>query len=258
MNKQSEKTVVYRSFSDDVVESRNQNYKVPETYQWKREGFKNRILSGALYRVFRAAGVLYCRCFLHMKIKNREILDGCKDTGFFLFANHTQEIGDVFLPAWAVSPRRIYTVASASNLGVPVIGRLLPLLGILPVPETLSQMKQFKEALEQRVEEGCCVVIYPEAHVWPYYTQIRPFPDTSFRFPAELDVPSFCMTVTYQRRRFGKKPGITVYLDGPFWPEKDVHRRIGQKRLKEQIFQRMQERSRMSDYDYIHYVRGSF
>lgn len=256
MSKHTVKTVVYHSFSDDVVKSRNQDYKVSETYQWLRGDRWFKIFSGVLYRIFRLAGIVYCKCFLHISIKNREILKDCGQTGYFLFANHTQEIGDVFLPAWAVSPKRIYTVASTANMGIPVIGKLLPFLGILPVPETIPQMRQFNEALEQRIGQGCCVVIYPEAHVWPYYTKIRPFPDTSFRFPAEAGVPSFCMTTTYQRRRFGKKPRLTVYLDGPFWAEKDVHRRVSQAHLKEAVFSCMQERSKMSDYDYIQYIRG--
>lgn len=250
------KTIVYHSFSDDVVESKNQSYKVSESYQWVREDRWFRIFSRVLYKIFRLAGILYCKCFLHISIKNKEILVRYRQTGFFLFANHTQPVGDVFLPAWAVSPKRIYTVAGTANMGIPIIGKLLPFLGILPVPETFPQMRQFTEALDRRIQEKCCIVIYPEAHVWPYYTQIRSFPDTSFRFPVEADVPVFCMTTTYQRRRFGKKPRITVYLDGPFLPEKDVHRKISQKHLKEAVFRCMQERSRMSDYDYIHYVRG--
>lgn len=249
------KTVVYYSFSDDVVESKNQKYKVPETYRWVRGERWFQILSGVLYKVFELVGILYCKCFLRANIKNREILKQGKQTGYFLFANHTQPLGDVFLPGLAVRPKRIYTVANSANMGIPVIGKLLPFLGILPVPETLPQMKQFWEALDQRIQENSCIVIYPEAHVWPYYTKIRPFLDTSFRFPVDADVPAFCMTTTYQRRRFGKKPGITVYLDGPFWAEKEIHRKISQKHLKESIFQCMQKRSKRSDYEYIHYVR---
>lgn len=239
-----------------MVESRNQNYKVSETYRWVRKEPWFQVLSKMTYWLARLIGAIYCKCFLHISIKNREILKEYRHTGFFLYANHTQEIGDVFLPAWAVRPKRIYTVASTANMGIPVIGKLLPFLGILPVPESASQTRQFLSALDRRIREGCCVVIYPEAHVWPYYTKIRPFPDTSFRFPVEANVPAFCMTLTYQRRRFGKKPKITAYLDGPFLAEQGGHRKAGQKQLKEAIFACMQKRSRMSDYDYIHYVKG--
>ena len=246
------KTIEYYSFSDDVTESKNQNYKVPKSYQWIRQERWFRLCSGVLYKIFKFAGNLYCKCFLHVSIKNKEILKPYEQTGYFLFANHTQPIGDVFIPGLAVSPKRIYTVASPANMGIPVIGKLLPFLGILPVPENLRQMRKFRKAIDRRIQEKSCVVIYPEAHVWPYYTEIRPFSDTSFRFPAETDTLSFCMTTTYQRRRFRKKPKITVCLDGPFLAEKDIHQKISQKHLKESIFGCMQERSRQSNYEYIH------
>lgn len=249
------KNIIVHSYTDDVVESRNQNYKIPESYQWVPGGKLFRVFSGILYRAARALGIIYCKFFLHVNIKNRKVLEEGRDTGFFLFANHTQEMGDVFLPAWAVRPKRIYTVASTANMGIPVIGKLLPAMGMLPLPDSISQMKQFRKAIELRIREKCCVVIYPEAHVWPYYTKIRPFPDTSFRFPLDEDVPSFCMTTTYQKRGNGRKPGITVYLDGPFRPEKSGHRKNNQKLLRDRIYECMQERSKRSDYEYIHYEK---
>ncbi len=36
------------------------------------------------------------------------------------------------------------------------------------------------------------------------------------KYPVELDVPSFALTTTYHRRRFGRKPRTVTYLDGPF------------------------------------------
>ena len=59
------------------------------------------------------------------------------------------------------------------------------------------------DAIKKRIEQKKCVVIYPEAHVWEYYTKIRPFPSTSFKFPVNCDVPAFCMTTTYYKRKFG-------------------------------------------------------
>ena len=71
-----------------------------------------------------------------------------------------------------------------------------------------------------------CVVIYPEAHVWKYYTKIRPYPSTSFKFPVHCNVPAFCMTTTYYKRKLGKKPGIVVYIDGPFMLDNNLTKTI--------------------------------
>ena len=54
-------------------------------------------------------------------------------------------------------------------------------------------------AIDQIVADKKTILIYPEAHIWPYYTKIRPFPSTSFRYPIKFNVPSFSITTTYQK-----------------------------------------------------------
>lgn len=243
----------YQSDTDDFVHSKNREYCLPDDYAWLDERLVRRILAAAVYRAAWIFSFFYVRLFRRIKIKNRRALRQCRKSGCFLYGNHTQPVGDVFTPAYICGRQRIYTVAGQENLGLPVIGRLLPYLGALPVPDTLPQMKQFLEAVHRRIDEKCCVVIYPEAHVWPYYTEIRPFPLTSFRFPVECDAPAFCMTTTYQKKRHGKEPQITVYIDGPFYPDKKLRKKEAQKKLHDEIFSCMQRRSLHSSYEYIRY-----
>ena len=185
----------YSSFTDDFEESANQGFELPQDYKWVRTDALSKLLSGLIYGSAVILGGAYCKFFLHMKIKGRKNLKGVKGD-FFIFGNHTQPVGDVFIPALCVLPKRIYTVVSTANYGIPIIGKILPFLGALPVVSSLHGIKELNRAIEQRLEKGHPIVIYPEAHVWEYYTDIRPFPDTSFRFPARLDKPSFAMTVT--------------------------------------------------------------
>lgn len=250
-----EKIQFYESFSDDVVENSGQDFSLPEAYVWIKNGVAPRLCSGLLYGIARAAGFFYCRFGLHASVKNRRVFRTWKKQGYFLYANHTQPLGDVFLPAFANPAKRVYTIVSPANLGLPVIGRLLPCLGALPVPSGFCQMKRFLQAIAERVRAGNSVVVYPEAHVWPYYTKIRPFPATSFRFPVENRTPAFAMTTTYEKRRWGKKPKLTVYLDGPFWPDETLSKKEQQKKLRDEIFACMERRSRCSTCEYIRYQK---
>ena len=59
-------------------------------------------------------------------------------------------------------------------------------------------MKNFINAIETHLNRKHPITIYPEAHIWPYYTKIRPFRDVSFRYPIQYKKPTFCMTNTYQ------------------------------------------------------------
>lgn len=249
----SSETRYYQSDTDDFVHSKSREYRLPADYVWLDERPQRRILSAAVYQAAWIFSFLYVWLFRRIKIKNRRALRQCGKSGCFLYGNHTQPVGDVFIPGYLCGKKHIYTIAGQENLGLPVIGRLLPYLGALPVPDTLPQMKRFLEAVHRRITEKCCVVIYPEAHVWPYYTEIRPFPLTSFRFPVECDAPAFCMTTTYQKKRHGKKPQITVYIDGPFYPDKKLSKKEARKKLHDEIFSCMQRRSLRSSYEYIRY-----
>ena len=235
----------YKSFTDDFSETANQNFKLPPNYRWLRRDFLSRILSFLIYAAALIFSNVYCRIFLKVRFKNKKVLKESRKTGAFIYGNHTQPVGDVFNPALAVFPKRIYTIVSPANYGIPIIGKILPYLGALPTADTLSGLRKLKNAIEYRLEKGNPIVIYPEAHVWEYYTKIRPFPDTSFSFPVKSGSPVFAMTVTYKKSKFFKKPLMEVYIDGPFFGEKaDLHREVSTA---------MQKRSSQSNFDYIEY-----
>ncbi len=241
----------YSSFTDDFEKSANQNFKLPDDYKWVRTDTVYKFLSGLIYGLAVIFGGAYCKFFLHMKVKGRKNLK-CVKGDFFIYGNHTQPVGDVFIPALCVLPKRIYTVVSTANYGIPVIGKLLPLLGALPIVNSLRGIKELKKAMEQRLKKRCPIVIYPEAHVWEYYTDIRPFSDTSFKFPVKFDKPAFAMTATYRKSKFFKRPIMEVFLDGPFYPSGDT---VKEKtaNLHTKVFSAMQERSKNSSFKYIEY-----
>jgi len=120
----------------------------------------------------------------------------------------------------------------------------------------MEGMRRLKEAIDLRISQKNCVIIYPEAHVWPWYTGIRPYPDTSFAYPTGTNTPCFCMSVTYQKRKYGKRPRTTIYLDGPFYPDCSLCKKEQKKKLHDQIYQCMKKRSQNSTIQYIKYEKG--
>ena len=253
--KNNKNTYYYKNYDEDLVKSKKQDYKLKENYKWIHNNIIYQICSSILYIVAYIGSFFYCKLFLHIKIKNRKILDKYKKQGYFLYGNHTQVIGDVFIPAHVCKNKRIYTIVSQANLGVVGIGRLLPMLGAIPIPNTIKDTKKMWEAVIKRINQKKCVVIYPEAHVWPYYTKIRPFPKTSFKFPVYCDTLSFAMTTTYCKRKFGNKPKIIIYIDGPFIPDSNLGEKAREEKLCKEIYNCMQKRSKNSTYEYIEYKR---
>lgn len=251
------KTVYYTDehndeFSAAVIEPKT----IDETWDYAPEGRWWQAKHFIAYRLIAMPlAYAYCKLALHSTFRNLNVLKEAQGKGCFVYGTHTQEIADAFLPNLALCPRQVYVIVHPNNVSMPVLGRVTPYLGALPLPSNLKAMRNFKDALKKRTEEGCCVLVYPEAHIWPYYTGIRDFPATSMKYPVELQAPSFAMTTTYRRRRFGRKPRTVTYLDGPFYPDESLSPREQARDLRDRIHAAMVMRSRESDCEYIRYVK---
>lgn len=252
MKSELKKTIYYYSYTDDLVTNKGQTSQLPNNYKWLHHNIFYRGFGFIIFVIARFIGVCYCKLCLHVTVKNKQILKNYRKQGIFLYGNHTQAVGDVFVPMLIAYPKRSFTVASAANLGVPVVGKIINFGGIV-IPDTIRQMRYFNQAIIQRINENHPIVIFPEAHVWPYYTKIRPFTDTSFHYPVQNNVPSFCMTTTYQKRKHGNKPKITVYVDGPFLPDETLAKKARQKKLCADIYDCMVDRTKNNTYEYIKY-----
>lgn len=247
-----EKERYFSNYNFDFEQTKNQNYKLPENYKWVNTGIFSKSVSSVLYFLAVGFGVIYCKLFLHVKIIGKEKLKKEKN-GFFIYGNHTQPVGDVFIPALCTFPKRIYTLASPANFGITFIGKILNLLGAIPVSNTVNEIKQLNKTINYRINQKNAIVIYPEAHVWKYYTKIRPFSSASFKFPVKLLKPSYSLTVTYKKQKFFKKPKTEVFIDGPFYP-KGTGVKEKSEFLCKKITSVMKERSLNSNTEYIKYI----
>lgn len=205
--------------------------------------------------VFFPIAILYSKIKFHHKVVNQDVIKGYKKSGYFLYGNHTQDIGDAFMVQRINKAKGKYVIVHPNNVSMPVLGKLTPSLGALPLPDDLAAYKNFISAIETRIKQRKCVVVYPEAHIWPFYTGIRPFVDTSFQYPIKLDVPTFCFTNTYQKRRFSKKPKIVTYVDGPFFPNKELTFKEQRADLRNQVYNCMCKRAENSTVNWIQYIK---
>ena len=208
---------------------------------------QSRLWNKAAWRVYYIIAIplvfLICKCYLGLKFENRKAVRKLpKGTGFFLYGNHTRN-QDAFLPSMAAFPRKAYVIAGPDAVSIRGIRNLVQMLGVIPIPTGVHAMKEFLEAVYQRSGEGQCVAMFPEAHIWPFYTGIRPFPDTSFRYPVKSGLPMIAMVTTYRTRRglfrFCRKPGMTVTLSDPIYPDPELAPKAAQAKLRDQAYEFM-------------------
>lgn len=227
--------------------------KIGKDFPFIRNGFLFRFFKFFVYSVFvRPFAFLYCKIKFKMKLVGAEKLRKEKN-GYFLFGNHTQVPGDGFIPNVVTYPKETHVVVNSDNLALKGTRALMQMLGALPVPTELSGFSGFQSALAEHIKKRRAVVIYPEAHIWPYASVIRPFSAASFSYPVKLGAPSYCFTVTYQKSKRGK-PVITVYVDGPFFGNGEKPKEK-QQNLRDRIFEAMAERAAgKGNYAFVKYL----
>lgn len=256
-----ERVFYYASEEDDPIKTDEQEKKVevglPEGYEFIPKNPFVKLYSAVLFRVFKLFGQYYERGYWQVKIHGREKLKKAKGKGYVMYANHTNPFHDVFGPAIAAD-RRIFTIISPVNLKIPGIGKTLPYIGGLPLGKTKEEKQAFNDAVDKRLAQKNCLVIYPEAHVWPYATKIRKFPagDKSFKYAARNNLPIFTMTTTYHKRKDKKRgdlPRMDIYIDGPFWPDSAKSEDENRAKLAKKAYDSMVKYSKKNSYEYFQY-----
>ena len=254
-----EQTVYYYKdeLNDEFSSAKITPKHIGDDYKYIRSSFFDKIARFFWYRlIFTPAAKFYSTFIARQKIVNKRLLKKFKFTGYFLYGNHTHDLGDALTPHFTNFPKHNYVIVHANNVSMPFLGKLTPYLGALPLPDTKEAYKNFISAIKKRIKEKKCVIIYPEAHIWPYYTKIRPFGDVSFTYPQKLEVPVFCFTNTYHKRRFSKKPKVITYVDGPFYPNTDLSPKEQRKHLRDQVYECMCERAKTSTYEFVRYEKA--
>lgn len=198
---------------------------------------------------------LYLKVKYNHKIVGKEKIKEVKGQGFFLYGNHTNAVADPLIPTMICRPVSVYVVVHPNNVSMPILGRLIPTLGGLPLPDDKEAIANFNNAIDIHIKKRRCVTIYPEAHIWPYYTKIRNFKDNSFRYPAKLKTPVFCFTNTYQKRKNKKIPQIVTYVDGPFYCDESVSQKEARVMLHKQVITSMKKYCEYSNVEMIKYVK---
>lgn len=260
---ENERIFYYENEEDDPIETKEQENKIevglPKDYQFIPKNPFTRLYGSILYRGFKLFGQYYERGYWQARFHGREKLKKARGKGYVIYANHTNPFHDVFGPAIAAD-RRIFTIINPVNLLVPGIGKYLPLIGGLPLGKSKEEKAAFNEAVDKRLAQKNCLVIYPEAHVWPFATKIRKFPagDRSFKYAVRNNLPIFTMTTTYHRRKDKKRgdlPRMDIYIDGPFFPDPKKSEDENRAMLAREAYDSMQKMSKHNSYEYFKYIK---
>lgn len=227
---------------DDFASNQIEKKDLPENFRYIRRSPLYRIGAFIAYRLIATPFVfLYVKVKFHHRVRNRKVLKQAKGQGYFLYGNHTNGDLDAFVPSLLSFPKKAYIIADPDATSVPGLRTVVMMMGALPLPTGPALFGPFRKAIAERISEGSAVMIYPEAHIWPYYTDVRDFDPTSFMYAYMNNSPVFCFTNIYAKRRFSSRPKVTTYVDGPFMPDLTLNRKQNVAMLKEQVYGAMRK-----------------
>ena len=207
----------------------------------------------AYHLIARPITYLYIKIAFHQKYVNRKVLRSIGKKGCFFFGNHTLEAGDAFIPNH-IMLRKNYIVAGPDATSIKGLGTIVKMLGAIPIPSTIRGSRKYMEAVAELVGKGKTVTIYPEAHIWPYYTKIRPFKADSFTLPVASDAPSFSFTNVFLKSKnpLRRRPVVKTYINGPFYPNASLPKKERIVDLRDRIYDSMKKEAEKQEQYVTH------
>lgn len=254
-----EKIIYYKDeLNDEFSTAKITPRKIDENYKYIHKNIIWNITAFFLQNILSVPiKFLYAKIKFKIKYVGKEKLKPYKKQGYFIYGNHTQVFADTFITSNTNYPKKNFFIVNPENVSMKYLGNVVEMLGAIPIPGNKEAMKNFLEVIEKRIKDRNSITIFPEAHIWPYYTKIRPFKTVSFKYPVQLNVPAFSVTNTYQS--YGKnndKVRIVTYIDGPFFSDDECKTmKEKQQNLRDKIYEKMVERSYNSNIEMIKYVK---
>lgn len=230
---------------------------IPEGFKYKHTSKWYWFFSNLLYYGV-AKWIIGFYVYSHgIRCKNKAVLKKLNGKGAFIYSNHVA-ISDCFKFNIVIA-RRVDTIGYSDALSIPVGGKLATLLGLIPLPlkEDRDNFHKMTEAISYNVKErNHYCLIFPEAHIWPYYTEIRNWPNNSLIYPALMMMPIVPAVTVWKKRLIGKKPKQLIVFGEPIYPKEGESITYNKDYLHQECIASMKEIARTNEQvQYIKYIK---
>ncbi len=255
--KKEAKTIYYADEkNDDFAGTHIKGCAVDESFPYIRRSPLFRAASFFLYYFVAFPLVWFFeRVILRMRFVNKKAVKKCRGQHYYLYGNHTGWY-DAFTPNLISVPGRCRIIVSKDTVSIKGLRTVVQMLGAIPIPTTVHAMKRFGEAVDLHHKDSN-ITVYPEAHIWPYYTGVRRFSDVSFSYPVRQGAPVIAFFTAYTPPKgflsCFRKANMTVYISDPIYPDRTLPEREARKDLCERVHAFMREKSQLSTYEVYAY-----
>lgn len=242
--------------NDDFAKTSLNRPTIDENYKFIRDNKINNFFSFILFYFIVKPILGIVTLFMGVKVKNRKNLKEFKNKPVFIYANHTSYMDAFMIQARVIRFKRTNIIGYSDTSDIPVIKNIARACGYLPIPSTVKATKKLMDAVSYYISKNQNILIYPEAHIWPKYTKIRPFLKTSFHYPSKLRTPVIPMVSVYRKSKISKNAKITIVIGKAIYPRSDLTEIENKDYLRNECYKQMCDISNSYDqYESILYLK---
>ncbi len=156
--------------------------------------------------IFRALAIMVFNPYMVFKRRlysfGNENRKKMRHKAFVITCNHVHLFDDLSVGTNVFAWRKIYFTTLEQNIRNRSTGFFLRSLGGIPIPSSsLSGMKKFNEDLAYLLKKKNPILFNPEASLWPFYREIRPFKRGAFQTAVKNDVPLLPIVALFKRKK---------------------------------------------------------
>lgn len=254
-----QKTFYYKDeVNDDFAKTHLKRPNIDENYKFIRSNKVNNFFSALLYYIICVPILATVSKIDGVKVKGRYKLKAFRNKPIFIYANHTSYLDSFVIQSLVCGYKRTNIIGYSDATTIPIAKHIARAAGYLPIPSTPKATAKFLDAIRYYTEHNQNILIYPEAHIWPTYTKIRPFLKTSFHYPAKLHVPVIPIVTVYRKSKLSKHPKMTLVVGDPIYPIDDLNDNENKQYLRDSCYEQMRKISSFyNQYEYHKFVNSS-
>lgn len=245
-------------FHNEFVENNLDHPPVKENYVFHRENKFTSFFSNVVY-FFLLKPVLSLYLYLSgTRVIGRNNLKAVKDIGCYLYSNYVSFNDTYKIQALVVQNKRVDVIGYSDISKKKIKGKLAANFGYIPLPlkEDLVNTEKMVKSLDYRVMNKHDILIFPEAHMWPYYTHIRDFKWGSFAYPTRTMSPIVPIVTVFRSVWYSKKPKETIIIGKPIYPKMGFNAHQNKMFLYQECLNAMRKISdSYNQPEYIQYIK---
>lgn len=213
-------------------------------YPFYRKSLWFRFWQNMMNILFWILAISVCSIRYGLVVKGKKNIKGKhkkeNKNGFITVCNHVFD-WDYFCVRAAMMPKRSYFLAWIRNHNSK-LGKAMRLAGSVPIPSRYDGMKKFHSDVKEIFSDKRWLHVYPEASMWYYEEEIRPFKNGTFSIAYDNRVPIVPLVISYRPPRGIFKlwkrhgyPCITITIGKPEWADYSLERKDSVKEFNTRV-----------------------